>query len=75
MDYDFLYKKGGEYKLVDYCDANYAGDHDTCRSTIRYVFKLGPKAISWCSKRQPTISLSTTEAEYRAGAMAAQARG
>ena len=33
---------------------------------------LGSRAISWCSKRQPTVSLSTTEAEYRAAAMAAQ---
>ena len=40
------YKKGDECKLVDYCDAEYAGDHDTCLSTIEYVFKLGAGAIS-----------------------------
>ncbi|KAL0415704.1 UNVERIFIED_CONTAM: Retrovirus-related Pol polyprotein from transposon TNT 1-94 [Sesamum latifolium] len=37
-----------------------------------YVFMLGSGAVSWCSKRQPTMSLSTIEAEYRAAAMAAQ---
>ncbi|CAA0831452.1 cysteine-rich RLK (RECEPTOR-like protein kinase) 8 [Striga hermonthica] len=42
------------------------------RSTTGYVFKFGSAAISWCSKRQPTVSLSTAEAEYRAAAMAAQ---
>ncbi|KAK2977435.1 hypothetical protein RJ640_028596 [Escallonia rubra] len=72
IDYGIFYKKGGDYKLVGYCDANYAGDHDTRRSTTGYVFKLGTGTISWCSKRQPTVSLSTTEAEYRAAAMAAQ---
>ncbi|KAM1630317.1 hypothetical protein ACFX2K_018465 [Malus domestica] len=72
IDYGLLYKKGEDCKLVGYCDADYAGDHDTRRSTTGYVFKLGSETISWCSKRQPTVSLSTTEAEYRAAAMAAQ---
>ncbi|KAE8732274.1 hypothetical protein F3Y22_tig00002237pilonHSYRG01326 [Hibiscus syriacus] len=72
IDYGLLYKKGEDCKLVGYCDDDYAGDHDTRRSTTGYVFKLGSGIISWCSKRQPTVSLSTTEAEYRAAAMAAQ---
>ena len=72
IDYGLLYKKGEDCKLVGYCDADYAGDHDTRRSTTGYVFMLGSGAISWCSKRQLTVSLSTTEAEYRAAAMAAQ---
>ncbi|KAL5543168.1 hypothetical protein UlMin_010878 [Ulmus minor] len=72
IDYGLLYKKGEDCKLVGYYDADYAGDHDTRRSTTEYVFKLGSRTISWCNKRQPTVSLSTTEAEYRAAAMAAQ---
>ncbi|XP_042445550.1 secreted RxLR effector protein 161-like [Zingiber officinale] len=71
-DYGLLYKRNENCKLVGYCDADYAGDCDTRRSTTGYVFKLGSVTISWCSKRQPTVSLSTTEAEYRATAMAAQ---
>ena len=51
IDYDILYRKGEKCKMVGYCDSYYAGDHDTHRSTIRYVFKLGAGAISWCSKR------------------------
>ncbi|XP_031273413.1 uncharacterized protein LOC116131894 [Pistacia vera] len=35
IDYDLLYKKGEDCKLVGYCDADYAGDHDTRRSTTR----------------------------------------
>ena len=72
IDFGLLYKKGGACKLVGYCDANYGGDHDTRRPTTGYIFNTGSRAISWCSKRQPTVSLSTTEAEYRASAMAAQ---
>ncbi|XP_031277886.1 secreted RxLR effector protein 161-like [Pistacia vera] len=51
IDYGLLYKKGEDCKLVGSCDASYAGDHDTRRSTTRYVFKLGSGTISWCSKR------------------------
>ena len=72
IDYGLLYKKGEHCKLVGYCDVDYPGDHDNRRSTTGYVFKLGSGTISWCSKRQPTVSLSTTEAEYRAAAMVAQ---
>ncbi|XP_058082502.1 uncharacterized mitochondrial protein AtMg00810-like [Magnolia sinica] len=72
IDLGLLYKKGGACKIVGYCDADYGGDHDTQRSTTGYVFNLGSGAISWCSKRQPPVSLSTTEAEYRATAMTAQ---
>ena len=70
-DYGLLYKKGETCKLVGYCDADYAGDHDTRRSTTGYMFNLGTVVVSWSSKRQPTMSLSTTEVEYRAAAAAA----
>ncbi|XP_062074823.1 uncharacterized mitochondrial protein AtMg00810-like [Humulus lupulus] len=63
--------KGENCKLVGYCDANYASDHDTRRSTTGYMFMLGSGIISWCSKRQSSVSLSTIEAEYRAAAMEA----
>ncbi|KAK3041270.1 hypothetical protein RJ639_001372 [Escallonia herrerae] len=72
LDYGIIYKKGGDCKLVGFCDADYAGDHDTRRSTTGYISMLGSGVVSWCSKRQPTVSLSTTEAEYRAATMAAQ---
>ncbi|WIA41017.1 hypothetical protein OEZ86_004655 [Tetradesmus obliquus] len=66
-DYGITYgtSKG---ELVGYCDADYAGDVDTRRSTTGYVFMKGGGAITWQSKRQQTVAGSTTEAEYMAAA-------
>ncbi|XP_015161084.1 uncharacterized mitochondrial protein AtMg00810-like [Solanum tuberosum] len=72
IDYGLLYKRSEECKLVGYCDSDYAGDHDIRRSTTGFVFKLGVRAVSWCSKRKPIVLLSTTKAEYRAAVVAAQ---
>lgn len=46
------------------CDADWAGDEDERKSTTGYVFTFPNGAISWCSKRQPTVAISTTEAEF-----------
>jgi hypothetical protein len=57
---------GKDITIKGYCDADWGGDLNTRRSTTGYVFYLGDGAISWNSKRQPTVALSTTEAEYMA---------
>ena len=61
IHYNVLYKKGESYKLTGYYDAHYTRDHDIRRSTTGYIFRIGIEVISWCSKRQPTVSLSTTQ--------------
>lgn len=53
-------------------DADWAGDRGTRRSTTGYIFKLFGGAISWRSKLQPTVALSSTEAEYRSTTEAGQ---
>ncbi|CAL1391452.1 unnamed protein product [Linum trigynum] len=72
VNHGIFYKRGGTGELVGYCDADYAGDLDTRKSTTGYVFSIGSGPVSWCSKKQSTVALSTTEAEYKASAMAAQ---
>jgi hypothetical protein len=56
--------------VVGYCDVDWVGDLEDRRSTIGFVFMMGGGATSWSSKRQPTIALSTTEAEYMASTQA-----
>ena len=64
---------GCKLQLVGYCDADWAGgDLDGRRSTTGYTFSLGSGSIVWSSKRQPTVALSTTEAEYMATTNAAR---
>ena len=57
--------------LLGYTDANWARDNDR-KSTGGYLYKLGGAAISWSSKRQNTIALSSCEAEYMAASEAAK---
>jgi hypothetical protein len=56
--------------LSGYCDADWAGDLDERKSTTGYAFYVGDGCVSWNSKRQPTVALSTAEAEYMAATQA-----
>lgn len=58
--------------LSGYSDSDWAGDTATSRSTSGFVFNIGSGAISWSAKRQPTVALSTCEAEYRGQTQAAK---
>ena len=71
MDYALFYAAHGEIDLYGYTDADWAGSATDRRSTSGYVFSFGSGAITWSSKKQPTVALSSTEAEYRGAAVAA----
>ncbi|KAJ8868387.1 hypothetical protein PR048_029903 [Dryococelus australis] len=56
-------------ELVGFCDADFAGDPHSRRSTTGYVIYYCGGPISWCARKQPVVALSTTEAEYVASAV------
>ena len=55
---------GSKHVLEGYADADMDGDIDSRKSTSGYVFTFSGGAISWQSKLQKCVALSTTEAEY-----------
>ena len=65
-------RDGADRELHAYVDADWAGCPDTRRSTTGYVVKLAGSPVSWSSRRQRTVAMSTCEAEYVAGYKAAQ---
>jgi len=56
--------------LLGYVDVDQAGDVNDCRSISGYTFVTAGAAISWSSKKQPSVALLSTEAEYMAAAAA-----
>jgi len=59
-----LYRKSLDYELDGFCDADFAGERIERKSTSGNCQFLGENLISWASKRQATIAMSTAEAEY-----------
>lgn len=56
-------------ELFCFTDSDYAGDLDGRKSTSSNAFIFGSATVSWCSKKQPIVNLSTTEAEFVAVAV------
>ena len=71
-DLALQYVGGGPVVPIGYSDADWGSDHETRRSTTGYVFLINSGAVTWQSKRQPTVALSSTEAEYMAACEAAR---
>ena len=53
-------------EVLAYSDSDWGGNHDDRRSTTGYIIKIAGSVISWSSKRQSAVALSSCEAEYYA---------
>ena len=59
-----LYPKRSSFDLVGYSYSDYAGDKVDRKSTSSTCQFIGRSLVSWSSKKQNSVSLSTAEAEY-----------
>jgi histone deacetylase 1/2 len=66
LDMGLRIRKSSSTGISIYTDADWAGCIDDRRSTSGYAIFVGPNLVSWSSKKQPTVSRSSTEAEYKA---------
>ena len=64
QDYGLWYKKGGNFELKSFTDADLAGSIDDRKNTSGGAFFLGKRLVSWTSKKKNFISQSTTKAKY-----------
>ena len=71
MNYGLFYAYGADAKACGYTNAFWAGSTHDRGSTSGYVFSLGNGAVSWSSKKQPIVALSSTKAEYKGATMVA----
>ena len=63
-DYGLWYSKDSNACLAGYSDADWAGSMDDKKSTSGGCFYLGNNLVSWMSKKQNSVSLSTAEVKY-----------
>ena len=70
-DLGIMYSTLDNFKLTRYTDNDNGGNTDDMKSTSRYTFHFGSGVVSWDSKKQPIVSLSSAEAEYVAATSAA----
>jgi hypothetical protein len=70
-NYGLFYEASTELQVHGYIDVDWAGIISDRKSTSGFMFSFGSAVVTWSSKKQPTIALSSTEAEYRGAAMAA----
>ncbi|KAF2316536.1 hypothetical protein GH714_041877 [Hevea brasiliensis] len=65
-EYGLLLRPSSVYEISAYSDSDWAGSIEDRKSTTGFAIYLGRNLVSWASKKQRSVSRSSTEAEYRA---------
>eukprot|EP00253_Pinus_taeda_P013987 PITA_13987 len=69
--YGLWYRQEDEVKLCGFIDANWTGIPTDRKSTSGGIFNIGLTIVSWYSRNQRSMALSSAEAEYMAASLAA----
>jgi hypothetical protein len=64
LEYGLCYIGDHDFRVYGYTNSDWAGSFSDRKSTSRCCFNLGSAMTSWKSRKQSSIALSTTEAEY-----------
>ena len=62
VNFGIMYTDNCDVELTSYSNSDWDGNRDDRKSTSRYAFNIGTRVVSWSSKKQPTVSLSSTQA-------------
>lgn len=72
IDYGMWYSSSSTFKLIGFTDSDWAGSLDDRKSTSGNCFSFGSGVVTWSSKKQETVALSSSEAEYGAASAASR---
>jgi hypothetical protein len=64
IDFGIKYSTSEVFRLIGYTNNDCGGNIDDTKSTSRYAFHFGIGMVSWASRKQPIVTLSSVEAEY-----------
>ena len=63
-DIGVMYSTSENFKLIGYTDSDNGGNIDDMKSTYGHTFHFGTGVVSWASKKQPIVTLSSAKEKY-----------